>query len=225
MAAFADAGSATPAARASLADLKTALDRAKELKDPDRAAWAMRFAFDKNQLACLLQTQRAQGLVAMGEEYFKRSEFAESQDAFESAVGSLEELDGQPIDTIPLGCRYAPIALGNSLFAQQKFKEASEAVVKGLAYVPQWPSITIDLRSFHRDPAEYEEILSSLESKAKDDPNNAPIQFLLGYEYWFTGRRIDAKIAFEHTLKIDPNHPGARRFIDASHPAADKPRA
>ena len=171
-----------------------------------------------------MQTQRTQGLVAMGEEYFKRSEFEESQDAFESAVNSLEELDGQPLETIPLGCRYAPIALGNSLFAQQKFKEASAAVVKGLGYVPQWPSITVDLRSFHHDPAEYEAVLASLEGKAKDDPNDPSLQFLLGYEYWFTGRRIDAKIAFEHTLKLDPNHAGARRFIDASHPSVDKPR-
>ncbi len=166
-----------------------------------------------------------QGLVAMGEEYFKRSEFPESQDAFESAVISLDELDGQPVDTIPLGCRYAPLALANALFAQQKFGDASSAILKGLNYVPKWPTVTIDLRSFHHDPAEYEAVLSTLENRAKDDPGNASLQFLLGYEYWFTGRRIDAKIAFEHTLKIEPQHAGAKRFINATHPSADTPRA
>ena len=35
---------------------------------------------------------------------------------------------------------------------------------------------------------------------------------------------LDAKIAFEHTLKLEPQHPGAKRFIDAAHPSADTPR-
>ena len=160
VAAFGEKDAATLGGRASLNDLKSALDRSAGFKDPDRIAWALRFAFDKNQLACTLYAQRAQGLVAMGEEYFKRSEFAESQDAFESAVVALDELDGQSIDTIPLGCRYAPLALANALFAQKKFGDASTAVLKGLNYVPQWPGVTIDLRSFHHDPAEYEAVLS-----------------------------------------------------------------
>ncbi len=225
VAAFADPNAATPAGRSSLDDLRAALERAKGEKDPDRVAWALRFAFDKNQLACVLQAQRAQGLVAMGEEYFKRSEFAESQDAFESAIVSLHELDGQALDTIPLGCRYATIALANSLFAQQKFSDASKAVVKGLDYVPQWPTVTVDLRSLHRDPAEYEAVLTVLENRVKENPSNPALQFLLGYEYWFTGRRVDAKVAFQHTLKLDPEHAGAKRFIDAAHRGAEGPRA
>jgi tetratricopeptide (TPR) repeat protein len=224
---FAGRDAATAAARSALDDLQFALDRAHFYNDDDRSAWSLRFAFDKNQITCELAAQKAQALVALGEEYLKRSRLPEGEDAMRSAVASLAELDGEPDDAIPLPARYAPMALANALFAEQNFEDASVAVLKGLTYIPQWPAVPIDLRDAAASPEEYDANLSALESKSKAQPQNASLQFLLGYQYWFTGRRADATDRFHETLKLDPKHPGAQIFLnpDADKILPPKPRA
>ena len=210
--------SATDAARVALADLKAARERTRHERSSDRNAWSMRYAFDKTQLAIETQIVSTQGLVRLGSDNFTASHFPEAQDAFASATRSLYELEGQPPEQIPVECRFAPLPLANALFAQHDYKAASSAVLVGLHYLPEFPSITIDLRSLHHDPAEYEALMDDLEAKAKDAPDDAPMQFLLGYEYYFTGKKAAAKRQFEQTLKLDPDHVGAKLFLDFKPP-------
>jgi tetratricopeptide (TPR) repeat protein len=205
---------ATSAAATALADLKSARDRTRGVADIDQNAWAMRYAFDKTDLAWEAQVQTATGLIQLGSDYFEKSMFAESQDAFESATGKLAELDGQPIDQIPVAARCGPLSLANALFAQKKYKDAAEAVEAGLKYVPQWPAANVDLRGLHHSPDEYEAIMDDLQAKAKADPADANLQFLLGYEFYFTGKKASAKDQFEKTLKLDPDRSGAKLFLD-----------
>ena len=218
---------ATGTARGALEDLQFAIDRAQTYKDDDRSAWSLRFAFDKNQMNCELAVQKAQSLVALGEQYLKRSQYQESEDALRSAVTALAELDGEELDSIPPAARYAPLALVNVLFAQRRFDEASAQVLKGLVYLPQWPAVQIDLREASATPEDYKANLEALEMKARSEPDNASTQFLLGYQYWFTGRRLDAKDQFHQTLKLDPHHAGAALFLDpeAGKTGPPKPRA
>jgi hypothetical protein len=54
------------------------------------------------------------------------------------------------------------------LFAQRDYKAAAAAVLVGLHYMPEFPGLTIDLRSLHHDPAEYEAMMDDLEAKARD---------------------------------------------------------
>ncbi len=224
---FADKSAATPAARGALDDLQFALDRARAYGDDDRAAWSMRYAFDKNQIMCEMAAQKTQSMIALGEQYLKRSQLQESEDALRSAVASLTDLDGEPPETIPVTARYAPLALANALFAEEQFDDAAAAILKGLAYIPEWPAVTIDLRQANGTPAEYQTYLTALENKARADPKDASVQFLLGYQYWFTGRRADALDCFHQTLKLDPGHVGAQIFLnpDAGKAGPPKPKA
>jgi tetratricopeptide (TPR) repeat protein len=73
--------------------------------------------------------------------------------------------------------------------------------------------MTLDLRSLHRDPAEYEAIVEDLRAKIKETPNDAALEFLLGYELYFTGKKTEAHEQFEKALKLDPNHVGAKMFL------------
>src|SRR5207248_6802771 len=139
-------------AHSSIVDLKAALDRAVRSSDIDRNAWTMRFAFDKNQLACSNHSDHIQGLVELGTQYFKLSQFEEAQNAYQTGVTMLNELDGQSLESIPGACRFAPLALVNALFAQKKFKEAVQPVAQGLKYLPDWPKLTFDLRGLHHSP-------------------------------------------------------------------------
>jgi tetratricopeptide (TPR) repeat protein len=225
--AFPDDASASEPAHKALADLRAALGRIKASgMDADRGAWSIRLAFDKTNLSVAVTTESAAALVRMGEEYFRRSEFEEAVDAFESATAALAELEGLAPERLPAAVRFAPLGLGNALFAEGRFEDASTAVLSGLGTMPEWTAIRFDLRALHGDPAEYEAILARLERAARDAPDNAPIHFLLGYEYWFTGKRDAARLEFERTLKIDPAHPGARRFLQAIPPGqSNGPRA
>jgi tetratricopeptide (TPR) repeat protein len=82
--------------------------------------------------------------------------------------------------------------------------------------MPEWPLAKFDLRGLHQDPAEYEAILARLEAASKNEPDSAPLHFLLGYEYWFTGKKDAARAEFDRTLNADPKHPGARIFLHAA---------
>jgi tetratricopeptide (TPR) repeat protein len=212
-AAFPDQASATEAAWKSLTDLQAALDRAKKFADVDRNAWSMRYAFDKNNLALAIVTEHMQTLVRMGDECFKRGQYEESEDAFKQAAGMLAETEGQKPSDIPLECRYARVALGHAYFAQRKFKDASVMLVAGLKDVPEWPGMTIDLRGFHKDPAEYEDTLAELEAQVKKSPEDALLQFLLGYEYFYTGKRVAAKEAMMKVQSVQPDNEAARIYV------------
>ena len=52
-----------------------------------------------------------------------------------------------------------------------------------------------------------------LEEKAKKDDKDASMQFLLGYEYHFTGKKNAAREQFEKTLKLEPDHAPAKLFL------------
>jgi tetratricopeptide (TPR) repeat protein len=227
LASFAGRGSATQAARDAMDDLQLAIDRARAYGDDDRSAWSLRYAFEKNQITCDVAAQKAQSLITIGEQYLKRSQLQESEDALRTAVSSLGELDGEPIDAMPVAARYAPLALANALFAEEQFDDAAAAVLKGLQYIPQWPGVDIDLRQVNGTEAEYQTYLTALEGRAVSDPKNPSVQFLLGYQYWFTGRHADALDCFHRTLKLEPNHPGALIFLnpDAGKTDPNKPKA
>jgi len=216
--AFAADDSATDAARLALADLKAARERTRHERNADRNAWSMRYAFDKTQIALESRIVTTQGLIRLGSDNFTGSHFPEAQDAFETATQSLHELEGQPPEQIPAECRFAPLALANALFAQRQYKAATDAVLVGLHYMPEFPSVTLDLRSLHHDPAEYEALMDDLEAKVKASPEDAASQFLLGYEYYFTGKKAAARRQFEQTLKLDPENVGAKMFLDFKPP-------
>jgi len=211
--AFADETQATHAGWKALTDLKIARDHTRQNADPDRNAWTMRYAFDKTQIAVELEIGSATGLMRLGAQNFQQSHFPEAQDAYESSERSLHELDGQSLELIPVGVRFAPLALANALFAQKQYKPAADAVANGLRALPEWPAITLDLRSLHHDPAEYESLIEDLQAKIKATPDDASLQFLLGYEYFFTGKKTAAREQFEQTLKLDPKHVGANLFL------------
>jgi tetratricopeptide (TPR) repeat protein len=212
-AAFPEQKPATEMARRALTDLKVALERVRRSGDTDRNAWSMRYVFDKAQLAVALHVEHLQGLVGIAEGCFKRAQFEESEDALAAAVAMLEELEGQSRENIPIGCRYARLAIGHTYFAQKKYKEAATAIDDALKHLPEWPGLTLDLRSLHRDPAEYEDLMADLQSVAKKEPENAALQFLLGYECYYTGRKAMAKEHFEAVRKLDAAHSGANLLL------------
>jgi tetratricopeptide (TPR) repeat protein len=221
-AAFAAPERATPAARAALGDLKTALDRVRQSTDVDANAWTMRYAFDKTLVSASIEAQRTIQLLELGQDCAARSQFADAGNACATATASLRELDGQPLEHIPVACRFAPLAWSDALFGQKQYAAAAAAVEQGLHFIPEWPSTKGDLRKHFADAAVYQLLFEDLRAAAAREPNDAPVQFLLGYHLFFTGQRDAAKAYFERALKLDARHAGAARMLEEYDPNRPK---
>ncbi len=225
VAAFPDDASATPQAAAAIADLKTALVRANASKDVEENAWSMRYAFDKTQLACEIESSRGQALLALGSDYLERNDFADAQDAFSTSEELLAEMRGRDPKSIPGGWRVAPIASANALIGQKKYHEAVAEIAKGVELVPEWPLSKMDLRTVYRDPAFVDVLMSDLKAELRKSPDDAQLQFLMGYEYFYTGDKEAAKPFFEKALQLDPKNILPKTFLNPpSPPAGQEPK-
>jgi tetratricopeptide (TPR) repeat protein len=213
--AFAADDAATGAARKVLDQLKGALDRVANSTDVEANAWTMRFVFDLTSIDAATEADRATRMVALGRQCTARSAFGDAQSAYGQAIESLLELEGGPIEQIPLQCRYAPLALSEALFGQRQYKDAAAAAEEGVRLIPQWPASSIDIRVHFADRVLYQLLFENLQAQAAANPKDADLQFLVGYHLYFTGQRDAAKDCFQAALNIDPNHAAAKTFLDA----------
>jgi tetratricopeptide (TPR) repeat protein len=220
-AAFDAPAAASGPARVVLTDLRGALDRVAKSADVDANAWTMRYVFDKATVAVGLQSSRSAAMVSLGQQCAARASFRDAADAHADAVACLRELRGLPVEQIPIPCRYAPLALGDALFALRKFDESAAAVVEGLAYIPDLATQGGDLRRRFGDAAMYKALVDDLKAAADVKPDDAPLRFLVGYHLYFTGQRDAAREHLERAQKLDPKLAAAERLLNP--PAGDRP--
>ena len=139
-AAFPDDASATPGGQAALKDLRTALTRVQASKDIEANAWSLRYAFDKTQIACELESTRAQALLSLGTDYLERGDLDDAMDACTTSEKMLAEMQGRDPKKIPDGWRVAPIATANCCSSPRKSTaKPLPKSPKGVELVPEWP--------------------------------------------------------------------------------------
>ncbi|HVT79989.1 MAG TPA: tetratricopeptide repeat protein [Phycisphaerae bacterium] len=220
-AAFPDDASATPGAQAALKDLRTALKRVQDSKDIEANAWSLRYAFDKTQIACEIESTRAEALVSLGSDYLARADVDDAMEAYTSAEMTLGEMRGRDPKKLADGIRIVPIAVANGLLAQKKYHDAAVQIARGAELVPELPGSAMDLHNIYRDPAVVDRMMSDLKAELRRTPDDAALQFLMGYEYYFTGDRAAAKPYFEKALALDPKNALPNLFL---HPPAVPPK-
>ncbi len=207
--------------RRMLVPLREAARRSEGYASADRKAWALRFGFDAALLEWSADFDRVASWVALGDQYFKRAQYEEAAAAFERAADLIDELVPSDSQTVALDYRLAPLALGHAHFALHDFELSAQAIQRGLRLVPDWPSYQIDRAAFHRDRKDYDRAFAALEARAGDPSASADVQFLLGYEYYLAGRHEDGRQQFERALETDPEHAGARLFLDHDRDQTD----
>ena len=176
-------------------------------------AWAVRYAFDETLLTWKMKTVEIANLVALGDEYSQRRSFDSASRAYQRATDTLREVVGDHPEHLALNVRIAPLALGNSLFAQEEFVKSVQTIRFGLSLVPDWGRMPLDLRHLYQEPAEYDRTLQKLTQWIAAHPTDGAGHFLLGYQYYFSGEKTMAQQEFERALQLDQNDQGAKYFL------------
>lgn len=125
----------------------------------------------------------------------------------------------QAVDVEPPEPR-AVFLRGQASIAVGKYKDAVEAIQRGLQITPDWPlsDFRPKVELYDNDLEAWKEHRKQLEDTQRLDPKNADYLFLLGYLAWFDGEREVAADYFRQSraLAVDP------RWCDAFLKAAKK---
>ncbi len=137
-------------------------------------------------------------LVEAGDTYFGRGEFARAVEAYRAAARNA------PDDPM------AAFALGHGLFAMGVYTQAAAQLRLGLTLYPAMVQVAMNRRAFYGDPVRFDEQVGRLAQYVDANPGDADARFLLGYNYFFSGRRAEAKAQFD---ALGPQDPIARLFL------------
>ena len=212
--AFPEEQSATVQGWQGLAIFQSALHNCAELASNDAKAWVLRFAFDQNLMLWQLQKTYLDNLVQLGVRYQKMGYVKEAEQRLRSATQLIEELVISQIKGIEANSRIAPIVLHGTLLAQGKFQEAALTLIAAIAYVPELVSLKWNAASVYLRPDDYELAVKGLQEASVRSEQDADLQFLLGYHYHLTGRSQEAEKLFRKTIKLAPDHAGAKLFLN-----------
>jgi Flp pilus assembly protein TadD len=87
-------------------------------------------------------------------------------------------------------------------FASGNYAEAVSLIREGLVRDPKWPEKPFDPAVLYGDrPERFVVHLLALKKAAADHPNVPTLEFLLGYELWFSGEKAEAEKLFRTAEK------------------------
>ncbi len=87
-------------------------------------------------------------------------------------------------------------------FAAGQYAEAVARIRDGLARDPKWPAAKFDPTELYGDhPERFFLHLFALKKANAETPNQATLEFLLGYQLWFSGDKAEADKLFRAAEK------------------------
>lgn len=137
-----------------------------------------------------------------GAQAFAKADFHEARRLFVQAT--IE--DPNNVDA-KLAYALTQFALGEYYIAAMLLRE----VIPHNAYVVY---SDFDLRDRYGDKKLLEKQVASLRSAVREHPKDSDLLLVLGFVEHFTGRRDEAKVTFEKALKISPDEPAAKAFLN-----------
>jgi tetratricopeptide (TPR) repeat protein len=132
-------------------------------------------------------------LVKRGKEAFAAGEFGAADEQFSRASRV------NPRAALPHFLK------GQAAFASGRYADAVAAIQAGLDLDPTWPGGPFDPKELYgAAPAAYNDHLAALRAAVAANPGEAALEFLLGYELWFVGEKVEAKKWFDLAVKRLP---------------------
>lgn len=134
--------------------------------------------------------KEAARLVKFGREAFAAGEYGKAAEQFERATVA----DPKAVPPHFLKAQAA--------FAAGHYADAVTAIRAGLALDPAWPAGTFDPKEpYGANAAAFAAHLAELRKTVAANPGEATLEFLLGYQLWFIGEKVEAKKWFETAEK------------------------
>src|SRR5579883_565795 len=129
-------------------------------------------------------------LIKLGRTSFAAGDYGRAAENFERAITA----DPDEAKTYFL--------LGQAKFAAGQYAEAVARIRAGLARDIKWPNTAFDPTELYGErPERFVLHLLALKKALNENPNEATLEFLVGYQLWFSGDKIEADKFFRAAEK------------------------
>lgn len=109
----------------------------------------------------------------------------------------------------------AHLLLGQAEMSRGRYRDAVLALREGLRLKPDWPAADFrPIQLYGAHAADFRLDLEQLERAVQRNPDDPGLRFLLGYQWWFSGRRAEARIEFRRAAEQAVDADVIRRFLD-----------
>lgn len=137
--------------------------------------------------------KEAARLVKLGRAAFAAGDFGRAAEHFERA-GTIDPADAP-----------ACFLLAQAKFAAGKYADAAASLRDGLTRDPAWPKSAFDpVEPYGDRPERFVLHLIALKKAVADNPGQPALEFVLGYELWFSGDKAEADKLFRTAEKRLP---------------------
>lgn len=121
-------------------------------------------------------------LLKLGKESFEGAEYGEAGEQFQRAIAA------DPKKPLPIFLK------AQAAFAAGRYANAVIAINAGLALDKTWPASAFDPKELYgANPGRFNEHVAALRAVIAANPGEASLEFLLGYELWFVGEKVEAR--------------------------------
>lgn len=193
-----------PQTRALIDDLRRALERAELAPTASESAWAMRHAFDKSSLTYQITAEHLRGLVRLGELAFIRGDFGGAVDALRPADALAQDILIVADNDSLQATFVATIFLGHALLGVGHYREAAEALRRGILAMPRWLETDFDMAELREHSPPFDLQLRALEGHLEAHPGDRHARLLSGYVALFSGQGARAGSIFQSLLQSEP---------------------
>ena len=124
-------------------------------------------------------------------------------------VGFVERaIKVKPTDAMPLFVK------AQCLFATGQYGDAVDAIRDGTKLAPDWPAGGFRPRdAYGTSPDKFDDHIAALRKALAENPGEPVLQFLLGYELWFSGKHDEATELFRAAARGAPGNVLIGRFL------------
>ena len=141
-------------------------------------------------------------LVRLAREAFAAEHYGRAAERLDAASAV------RPADPLPYFLR------AQARFAAGQYADAVASIREGMKRAPDWPAGDFKPRELYGPrPERFDTHLAELRQAVKDNPADAGLAFLLGYELWFAGDRAEAVRLLRDAAKRGRDGAIVERFL------------
>jgi len=137
--------------------------------------------------------KEAARLVKLGRAAFAEGDYGRAAEHFERATVA------DPADAVIYFLH------GQAKFAAGQYRDATARIRDGLARDPKWPLSPFRAAELYAAPERFATHLAELKKAVADNPGLVTLEFLLGYQLWFSGEKAEADRLFRAAEKRLPD--------------------